>query len=36
MSILKAVKAKLIHRVMSVVQRKEKYENSKNFSLALS
>jgi transposase len=36
MSVLNAVKAKLIHRVMSVVQRKEKYENSNNFSLALS
>lgn len=36
MSVLNAIKAKLIHRVMSVVQRKEKYENSDNFSLALS
>ena len=31
MSVLNAVKAKLIHRIMSVVQRKEKYENSVNF-----
>jgi transposase len=36
MSVLNAVKAKLLHRVMSVVQRKEKYENSVNFSLVLS
>ena len=36
MSVLNAVKAKLLHRVMSVVQRKEKYENSENFSLVLS
>jgi transposase len=36
MSVINAVKAKLIHRVMSVVQRKEKYENSKNFSLVVS
>jgi transposase len=36
MSILNAVKAKLIHRVMSVVQRKTKYENSQKFSLVLS
>jgi transposase len=36
MSVLNAVKAKLIHRVMSVVQRKEKYENSAIFSLVLS
>ena len=35
MSVLNAVKAKLLHRVMSVVQRKEKYENSVNFSLVL-
>jgi transposase len=36
MSVLNAVKAKLLHRVMSVVQRKQKYENSDNFSLVLS
>ena len=36
MSVLNAVKAKLIHRVMSVVKRKQKYENSANFSLLLS
>ena len=36
MSVLNAIKAKLLHRVMSVVQRKEKYENSVNFSLVLS
>jgi transposase len=36
MSVLNAVKAKLLHRVMSVVQRKKKYENSDNFSLVLS
>ena len=36
LSILNAVKNKLIHRVMSVVQRKKKYENSVNFSLVLS
>ena len=36
MSVLNAVKAKLIHRVMSVVQRKQKYQNSVNFSLLLS
>jgi transposase len=36
MSVLNAIKAKLLHRVMSVVKRKEKYENSVNFSLVLS
>jgi transposase len=36
MSVLNAVKAKLLYRVMSVVQRKQKYENSANFSLVLS
>lgn len=36
MSVLNAVKAKLLHRVISVVQRKEKYENSDKFSLFLS
>lgn len=36
MSVLNAVKAKLLCRVMSVVQRKVKYENSANFSLVLS
>ena len=36
LSVLNAVKNKLIHRIMSVVQRKKKYENSENFSLFLS
>ncbi|MPR31783.1 IS110 family transposase [Salmonirosea aquatica] len=36
MSVLNAVKAKLLHRVLSVVRRKQKYENSANFSLVLS
>ncbi len=36
MSVLNAVKAKLLHRVMSVVQRNKKYENSADFSLVLS
>lgn len=36
MSVLNAVKAKLIHRVLSVVKRKQEYENSANFSLFLS
>jgi transposase len=36
MSVLNAVKAKLLNRVMSVIQRKKKYENSANFSLVLS
>ena len=36
LSVLNAVKNKLIHRIMSVVQRKNKYENSENFSLFLS
>lgn len=36
MSILNSVKNKLLHRIMSVVTRKEKYENSVNFSLISS
>jgi transposase len=36
MSVLNAFKAKLLHRVMSVVQRNKKYENSDDFSLVLS